>query len=195
MGSRCLRRWINRPLRDHHILNNRYACVNTLLNGNVYKDVQNQLRQVGDIERISSRIALKSARPAIYWVLRNTLAVLPALQQTLATSDNLQLTQLSKQSAKQPEILKLLQHAIIDNPPCLFVTAVVIAPGYNQELDDLRNLSQNADQFLIDIETKEKRQPALPILRSITTRTWFIILRFPVYTLKKYRHITHVNRP
>ena len=156
MGSRCLRRWINRPLRNHHILNNRYACVDTLLNGNVYKNVQTHLRQVGDIERISSRIALKSARPRDLLVLRNTLAVLPALQQVLATSDNLQLAQLSKQIGEQPEILKLLQQAIIDNPPVLIRDGGVIAPGYNQELDDLRHLSQNADQFLIDMENREK---------------------------------------
>ena len=96
MGSRCLRRWINRPLRDRHILNDRYACVDTLLNGDLYKDVQTHLRQVGDIERISSRIALKSARPRDLLVLRNTLAVLPALQQVLASSDNGQLAQHSK---------------------------------------------------------------------------------------------------
>ena len=156
MGSRCLRRWINRPLRNHHILNNRYACVDALLNGNVYKDVQTHLRQVGDIERISSRIALKSARPRDLLVLRNTLAVLPALQQALAISDNLQLAQLSIKIGEQPEILKLLQQAIIDNPPVLIRDGGVIAPGYNQELDDLRHLSQNADQFLIDMENREK---------------------------------------
>ncbi len=156
MGSRCLRRWINRPLRNHHILNNRYACVDTLLNGNVYKNVQTHLRQVGDIERISSRIALKSARPRDLLVLRNTLAVLPVLQQVLATSENLQLAQLSIKIGEQPEILKLLQQAIIDNPPVLIRDGGVIAPGYNQELDNLRHLSQNADQFLLDMENREK---------------------------------------
>ena len=156
MGSRCLRRWINRPLRNHTILNDRYTCVDTLIIGNMYKAVQTHLRQVGDIERISSRIALKSARPRDLLVLRNTLAVLPALQQALATSDNLQLAQLGAQIGEQPEILKLLQQAIIDNPPVLIRDGGVIAPGYNQELDDLRHLSQNADQFLIDMENREK---------------------------------------
>ncbi|MDD5462641.1 MAG: DNA mismatch repair protein MutS [Methylococcales bacterium] len=156
MGSRCLRRWINRPLRDRRILNKRYACVDTLLDNQIYKDVQTHLRQVGDIERISSRIALKSARPRDLWVLRNTLEVLPALQQVLATSDNPQLVQLSEQIGELPELLKLLQQALIDNPPMLIRDGGVIAPGYNQELDELRNLSQNADQFLIDMETKEK---------------------------------------
>ena len=165
MGSRCLRRWINRPLRNHRILNNRYACVDTLLHGNVYKDVQKHLRQVGDIERISSRIALKSARPRDLLVLRNTLAVLPDLQQVLATSRNPQLAHTANHIGEQPEILKLLQLAIIDNPPVLIRDGGVIAPGYNQELDDLRHLSQNADQFLIDMETQEKAATGITNLK------------------------------
>ncbi|WP_027147030.1 DNA mismatch repair protein MutS [Methylobacter marinus] len=156
MGSRCLRRWINRPLRDRAVLNDRYACVDTLLNGHLYREVQTQLRQVGDIERISSRIALKSARPRDLLVLRNTLAVLPALQQVLGASENAQLAQLSTRIGEQPVMLALLEKAIIDNPPVLIRDGGVIAPGYSQTLDELRNLSQNADQFLIDMENREK---------------------------------------
>ena len=165
MGSRCLRRWINRPLRDHRILNNRYACVASLLNDNLYKAVQTHLQQVGDIERISSRIALKSARPRDLLVLRTTLAVLPALQQTLAGSDNGQLSHTAKQIGEQPEILTLLEQAIIDNPPVLIRDGGVIAKGYNQDLDDLRHLSQNADQFLIDMENREKAATGITTLK------------------------------
>ena len=165
MGSRCLRRWINRPLRDHRILNNRYACVASLLNDNLYKAVQTHLRQVGDIERISSRIALKSARPRDLLVLRTTLAVLPALQQTLATSDNKQLAHTATQIGEQPAILTLLEKAIIDNPPVLIRDGGVIAKGYNQDLDDLRHLSQNADQFLIDMENREKAATGISTLK------------------------------
>ena len=165
MGSRCLRRWINRPLRDHRILNNRYACVASLLNDHLYKAVQTHLRQVGDIERISSRIALKSARPRDLLVLRTTLAVLPALQQTLATSDNEQLAHTATQIGEQPEILTLLEKAIIDNPPVLIRDGGVIAKGYHQDLDDLRHLSQNADQFLIDMENREKAATGITTLK------------------------------
>ncbi len=165
MGSRCLRRWINRPLRDHRILNNRYACVASLLNDHLYKAVQTHLRQVGDIERISSRIALKSARPRDLLVLRTTLAVLPDLQQTLATSDNEQLAHTATQIGEQPEILTLLEKAIIDNPPVLIRDGGVIAKGYHQDLDDLRHLSQNADQFLIDMENREKAATGITTLK------------------------------
>ena len=165
MGSRCLRRWINRPLRDHQILKNRYDLIDTLLTENLYQEVQIHLRQVGDIERISSRIALKSARPRDLLVLRNTLAVLPALQQTLVANKNKKLLQLCAQIGEQPDILKLLQQAIIDNPPVLIRDGGVIAKGYNQDLDELRYLSQNADQFLIDMENREKIATGISTLK------------------------------
>lgn len=156
MGSRCLRRWINRPLRSQIILKGRYACITSFLHEQLYLEIQDNLRQVGDIERISSRIALKSARPRDLIVLRNTLAVLPTLQNQLSDTENPHIESLQQHIAEQPELLALLQKAIIDNPPVLIRDGGVIATGYNQELDDLRDLSQNADQFLIDMENREK---------------------------------------
>ncbi|QPK64326.1 DNA mismatch repair protein MutS [Methylomonas sp. LL1] len=165
MGSRCLRRWIHRPLRDHGIINGRYACVASLLDDQLYRDLQASLRQVGDIERISSRIALKSARPRDLLVLRHTLAVLPNLQTQLADSENPHLENLRTQLREQPDLLALLQRAIIDNPPVLIRDGGVIAPGYHPELDELRNLSQNADQFLIDMEQRERASTGIATLK------------------------------
>jgi len=156
MGSRCLRRWINRPLRDQAILQNRYSAIESLLSERLLDDVRNQLNAVGDIERISSRLALKSARPRDLIVLRNTLDVLPALQPLLSDTDSPELMRLAEQLTEQPELSALLQQAIIDNPPVLIRDGGVIAPGYHAELDELRNLSRNADQFLLDMEEREK---------------------------------------
>ena len=165
MGSRCLRRWLNRPLRSQIILKGRYACITSFLHNQLYDELQDSLRQVGDIERISSRIALKSARPRDLIILRNTLAILPALQQQLANTENPHIESLKQSLAEQPELLSLLQKAIIENPPVLIRDGGVIAPGYNQELDDLRNLSQNADQFLIDMENREKQATGITNLK------------------------------
>ncbi len=156
MGSRCLRRWINRPLRNQTILQNRYMAIESLLSEQLLDAVRSQLNAVGDIERISSRIALKSARPRDLIVLRNTLAVLPTLQLLLSGTDSPELMRLAEQLAEQPELSSLLQKAIIDNPPVLIRDGGVIAPGYHAELDELRNLSRNADQFLLDMEEREK---------------------------------------
>ncbi|MEY4211434.1 MAG: hypothetical protein RLZ92_1815 [Pseudomonadota bacterium] len=165
MGSRCLRRWIHRPLRDHAVIKGRYACVASLLENQRFNDIQTSLRQVGDIERISSRIALKSARPRDLLVLRHTLGALPSLQNLLADSDNPHLEALRSQLREQPELLSLLQRAIVDNPPVLIRDGGVIAEGYHPELDELRNLSQNADQFLIDMELRERQATGIATLK------------------------------
>jgi DNA mismatch repair protein MutS len=165
MGSRCLRRWLNRPLRSQAILEGRYRCINSFLLNHLYENMQVLLRQTGDIERISSRIALKSARPRDLIILRDTLAMLPSLHVELAMVDNPHIDELKNQLPAQPDLLALLQQAIIDNPPVLIRDGGVIARGYNQELDDLRDLSQNADQFLIDMENREKEATGITNLK------------------------------
>ena len=165
MGSRCLRRWLNRPLRSQIILNERYSCINSFLVDQLYLAIQTNLRQVGDIERISSRIALKSARPRDLIVLRNTLDVLPQLQEQLVDIENPHIEQFKQKIAEQPELSTLLHQAIIENPPVLIRDGGVIASGYNQELDELRDLSQNADQFLIDMENREKQATGISNLK------------------------------
>ena len=165
MGSRCLRRWLHRPLRDQTILQNRHAAVAQLLDRHLYLDLQTLLRQVGDIERISARIALKSARPRDLIVLRNTLAVLPEVQHCLADNDNPRLLFLAEHIGEHPEMLTLLQRAIVENPPVLIRDGGVIAPGYHAQLDELRDLSVNADQFLLDMETRERAATGIAQLK------------------------------
>jgi DNA mismatch repair protein MutS len=165
MGSRCLRRWLNRPLRNQSILKHRYACVASLLHSRDYQNVQSQLRQIGDIERISSRVALKSARPRDLIVLRDSLTALPQLQRLLAQHDNPQLQHINKQISIPPDTAELLHRAIFDNPPVLIRDGGVIAGGYNVELDELRDLSQNADQFLLDMEQRERASTGISTLK------------------------------
>ncbi len=165
MGSRCLRRWINRPLRDNQILRHRFASVANLTENRLYKDLQAILRQIGDIERIGTRIALKSARPRDLLVLRNTLAVLPAVQNLLSGCDNPHVEILLQDIGEHPQLLDLLQRAIVENPPVLIRDGGVIAANYNPELDELRNLSQNADQFLLDMESREKQATGINTLK------------------------------
>ena len=156
MGSRCFKRWLNRPLRDQQALKLRFSCISTLLDDKLYQNVHALLRQVGDIERIAARIALKSARPRDLLVLRNTLAILPDLQLNLVDAESPHLNNLMQDIGEQPQLLALLQDAIVDNPPVLIRDGGVIAPGFNPELDELRNLSQNADQYLLNLENREK---------------------------------------
>ncbi len=165
MGSRCLRRWIHRPLRDHNVLKARYSCIESLLKQLHYQLLQETLRHIGDIERISSRIALRSARPRDLITLKHTLSVLPELQQQLNVTANPHLINLAKKISEYPQLLHLLQQAIIDNPPVLIRDGGVIARNYNHALDELRDLSDNADQFLIEMEAREKKATGITNLK------------------------------
>ncbi len=116
MGSRLLRRWLNRPLRDHLILRQRQHSLARLLEDNAYRSLHEVLRGMGDVERILARIALKSARPRDLVGLRNALARLPDLQQTLAPLDVPLLQELVRRAGTHLDSHDLLNRAIVEQP-------------------------------------------------------------------------------
>ncbi len=179
MGSRCLRRWLHRPLRDQQLIRQRYECIEVFLQQQQFIQLQELLQQVGDIERICARIALKSARPRDLLVLRDTVSVLPEIQQLLAQVEAPSVRQITQSISEHPKTLKLLKQAIIDNPPVLIRDGGVIAPGYDQELDELRNLSQNADQFLLDMESREKQSTGINNLKVNYNRVHGYYIELP----------------
>jgi len=165
MGSRLLKRWLHFPLRDLTVLNNRQNTVSDIIELDLISAVQPLLKGLGDIERIVSRIALGSARPRDFARLRHALQQLPELQGELATSQPSYLHTLSQQSQPIPELQALLEHAIVDNPPVLIRDGGVIAPGYNSELDVLRDLSDGATEFLAQLEQREKDRTGIHSLK------------------------------
>jgi len=165
MGSRLLHRWIHRPLRDHQILNQRQESIESILKTQTYAELNDILRGIGDIERVLTRVALKSARPRDLSLLRNSLSQLPALQKSLAKHHAEHLKQLSQQISQHPKIHALLQKAIIETPPLLIRDGGVIATGYDKELDELRSLQENAGGFLAALEEKEKKETGINALK------------------------------
>ena len=165
MGSRMLRRWLNRPLRDRNTLGLRQQTIETLQEAQRYETLTDTLRGIGDVERILSRIALKSARPRDLAQLRRTLGLLPDLNSQLSKLDAPRLQALLKEIGDYPELHTLLSQAIIDNPPMLIRDGGVIASGYDPELDELRALKENADQFLIDLESRERERSGIATLK------------------------------
>ena len=161
MGSRLLHRWIHRPLRCHKILNQRQESIESLLMSQTYAELHELLRGIGDIERILTRIALKSARPRDLAQLRNALGQLPALQTCLASQKSNHIKQLCQQISEHPKTLLLLTKAIIETPPLLIRDGGVIATGYDKELDELRSLQENAGEFLAALEAKEKKETGI----------------------------------
>ncbi|WP_347257226.1 DNA mismatch repair protein MutS [Methylocaldum sp.] len=165
MGGRLLRRWLHHPLRDQRILYQRYEAIEALRKDRNYASIRDVLASVGDIERIVARIALKSARPRDLVVLRASLGTLPELLNQLETLESTLLTDIRQRIREQPEIYQLLDRAIIENPPMLIRDGGVIAEGYHPELDELRNLSQNTERFLVDLEQRERQRTGLSNLK------------------------------
>jgi DNA mismatch repair protein MutS len=165
MGSRKLRRWISQPQRDREAVANRHATIEALLESGLYVELQEILQGIGDIERILARVALKSARPRDLATLRDALGALPQLQPLLERLDSPLTRSLSLEIGEHPQSHQLLQRAVIEQPPMLIRDGGVIAEGYDPELDELRGLSQNADQFLLDLESRERERTGIATLK------------------------------
>jgi len=171
MGGRMLRRWMHRPLRDRGILRSRYQAVATLLEAAQYPAVATTLKTIGDLERIVARIALRSARPRDLAQLRAALGVLPDLHRLLeaASSKSPLLGQLIGELANHHDDTRadraLLARAIVDSPPHYLRDGGVIAEGYDAELDELRLLGSNTEQFLLDLEQRERERTGLSSLK------------------------------
>ena len=165
MGSRLLRRWLNRPLRDLSTLLARQAAIAELQQNYGFELVHGILKRVGDMERILGRLALRSSRPRDLSRLMMSLATYPELQSELRETQSPHLQQLVRQIGTFPELVDLLTRAIIENPPVVIREGGVIAPGYDAELDDLRNISTNAGDYLVELERRERERTGIPTLK------------------------------
>jgi DNA mismatch repair protein MutS len=141
MGSRLLRRWIQRPLRNTAALKARYQALDAIISSGQVEALQEQLNGIGDVERILARVALRSA-----------------VESPL-------LAELAGQIGEHREPSRLLDKAIVDNPPMLIRDGGVIAAGYDEELDDLRAIAENADQYLVDLELRERERTGVSTLK------------------------------
>ena len=165
MGARLLRRWLNTPLRDQQILEDRQSVITALLDNYRYHTLQQSLKHVGDLERILGRIALRSARPRDLSRLLSSIALCPDIQSALATGEMPKLRSICTSIGQFPELVELLNKALIENPPVVIREGGVIAEGYDEELDELRNISTNAGEFLVKLETQERERTGLSTLK------------------------------
>ncbi len=165
MGSRLLRRWINRPLRNHDTLGERHGVVEALLEAGRFQNVREILRGVGDVERILARVAIHTARPRDLVQLREALARLPGLQGELEGLATPRLADLASGLGEYPELHDYLIRAVVENPPVVIRDGGVIAPGFDPDLDELRSLKENAGNFLVELELREREQTGIPTLK------------------------------
>jgi DNA mismatch repair protein MutS len=165
MAGRLLRRWLHRPLRDRVALRARYQAVATLMDLGQTAQISDALTSIGDLERILARVALRSARPRDLVQLRAALGALPALRQIVLGAQSPLLQQLVAAIGDHHQEHALLHRAIAEAPPHYLRDGGVIAAGFDAELDELRMLGSNTEQFLVDLERRERERSGLSSLK------------------------------
>ena len=165
MGSRLLKRWIHQPIRQTDILLKRQKTIGEIIEQDLYHELQPYLQQVGDMERILARVALRSARPRDLTRLRTALEQIEPIKSLIQTKTSSNLTALSAQIDDFSAQIELLQKAIIETPPLLIRDGGVIAEGYNAELDEWRTLSAGATQYLENLEQRERESTGIDTLK------------------------------
>jgi len=165
MGARLLRRWLTRPLRSRDVLRRRHQAIGMMIDSRRHEPLRELLRGVGDLERILTRVALRSARPRDLSTLRDGLAAAPALREQIASLDSPLLHALVERIGDHAQTAALLAGAIVAQPPVLQRDGGVIADGYDAELDELRRLSNHADQYLVELEEREKAASGITTLK------------------------------
>ncbi len=163
MGSRMLKRWLHMPVRNQDTLRARQHTIAALMDQT--SELQPVLRQVGDLERILARLALRTARPRDLARMRHAFQQLPMLNEQLMEINSDYVQTLRKNMGDFSELCALLERAIIDAPPVLIRDGGVIAPGYNEELDEWRALADGATDYLDRLEIREREKLGLDTLK------------------------------
>jgi len=163
MGSRMLKRWLHMPVREIKTLENRQQSIGSLQDFTA--ELSPLLRQVGDLERILARLALRTARPRDLARMRHAFQQLPQLDALLAEVDTPHLQTLRTQMGQFDELRDLLERAVIESPPVLIRDGGVIAPGYHAELDEWRALADGATDYLDKLEIREREKLGLDTLK------------------------------
>ncbi len=165
MGARTLRRWLGRPIGNRGVLRARYQAIGALLQARAFEPLAAQLRELGDLERILARIALRSARPRDLVQLRAALAALAPLRAAIAALDSPHLIELHAATADHAAELALLQTAVAAEPSTFLRDGDVIAAGFDAELDELRRISTHTDDFLLELEQRERERTGIANLK------------------------------
>ena len=162
MGSRLLRHWLHHPLRDREVLRRRHEAVACLVDS--FTELHRVLRGFSDVERITARIALKSARPRELGGLRESLGLLGSLRAAINRTPAL-LQELTADLATPDACVALLHKALRDEPAARIVDGGVIADGYSADLDELRALQSHGGAFLAELESRERARTGIPNLK------------------------------
>jgi len=166
MGARLLRRWLDEPLQDIEAIETRLQCVQELVNDSLTREeVRHQLGRLGDLERLTSRIATGVASPRDLAALRQSLQVLPELHAALQPVQTPRLQHLREAIRGIPDLVGFIARAIVDDPPATLKDGGVIRDGFHAELDAIRRAQREGKQWIAELEMRERERTGIPSLK------------------------------
>jgi len=166
MGSRLLRKWLLLPLKNKKLIEERQTVVSFLIeNHYISQQIAEQIKLIGDLERLISKAAVARANPRELMQIKNALYAVEEIKTVLKRTDNPVLEMISSQLNEAKIIRKRIKDTIVNDPPSNILKGNVIAKGVDKELDDLRNISSSGKNYLIDIQRKEAERTGIPSLK------------------------------
>jgi DNA mismatch repair protein MutS len=166
MGARLLRRWLDEPLQDIEAIETRLQCVQELVNDSLTREeVRHQLGRLGDLKRLTSRIATGVASPRDLAALRQSLQVLPELHAALQPVQTPRLQHLREAIRGMPDLVGFIARAIVDDPPATLKDGGVIRDGFHAELDAIRRAQREGKQWIAELEMRERERTGIPSLK------------------------------
>jgi DNA mismatch repair protein MutS len=166
MGGRLLKKWISAPLRDLKKIQSRLDSVEELLKSKSQrKKIENELKEVGDLERIISRICTGRANPREVVALKTSLKKIPAIKEHLSSFKTDALSKTSRELNPLENLVERIQNAIIDSPPATLVDGGVIRNGFSPELDELRNIAFHGKDWIAKLQKTERERSGIPSLK------------------------------
>ena len=166
MGARMLKRWVSFPLKDVKPINERLDMVDTFFRDVELKEtLQEQMSTMGDLERLISKVAVGRVSPREVVQLRNALSALVPIKEACLVSDNEGMRKVGEQINLCPIIREKIEKTVKNDPPALVSKGGVIAEGVNAELDELRKISYNGKDYLLQMQQRESEATGITSLK------------------------------
>ncbi|MFD1850309.1 DNA mismatch repair protein MutS [Oceanobacillus bengalensis] len=166
MGSRMLKKWIERPLLDRTRIENRHDIVEGFYQGFMERDsIRETLKSVYDLERLAGRIAFGNVNARDLIQLKQSLEKIPELKTVLNQFNHKQIKHLANELNYPEHLLELLQSSIVEDPPISIKEGSIIKDGYNEQLDTYRDASRNGKQWIAALEKQEKQDTNIKSLK------------------------------
>ncbi|PHN05649.1 DNA mismatch repair protein MutS [Flavilitoribacter nigricans] len=166
MGARLLKKWVVLPLKNRAEVEARHDIVDYfLIHTDLDRELTDQLKQMGDLERLIAKVPMGKINPREVVQLKRALSVLVPIRESLGATGNDDLVKIAEGIKPCPDLKEKIAQAIIEDPPVNLSKGGVIADGYHEELDELRNIIQNSKDILLDIQQREVERTGINSLK------------------------------